>query len=95
MAERFIRIKTVMDMTGKSRSAIYAEMAAGQFPKQLQISARSVAWTESSINKWIQDKINPPKPKSKAHRELDALIKQSIAAAAKRSDRFELRLEDI
>lgn len=58
MTEKLIRIKTVMEMTGKSRSAIYADIALNKFPKQILIGARSVAWKLSSIERWIQNQID-------------------------------------
>lgn len=58
MSEKLIRIKTVMEMTGKSRSAIYADISINKFPRQILIGARSVAWKLSSIDRWIQLKID-------------------------------------
>lgn len=45
-------------MTGKSRSSIYADIASNKFPKPILIGARSVAWRLSSIERWIQNKID-------------------------------------
>lgn len=58
MSETLIRIKTVIATTGKSRSSIYADIAAGSFPKPILIGARSVAWPRSTITAWVQDKID-------------------------------------
>jgi predicted DNA-binding transcriptional regulator AlpA len=41
MTERLIRIKEVMALTGKSRSAIYADMAKETFPKSILICTSS------------------------------------------------------
>lgn len=57
MTEKLIRIKSVMELTGKSRSSIYADISKSQFPSPISIGARSVAWTLSSIDQWIQSKI--------------------------------------
>ena len=44
-------------MTGLSRSTIYAEMAKGNFPKQIQLTgARSVGWYESAVAQWIESR---------------------------------------
>ena len=32
---RFLRVREVLEMTGMSRSFIYAQMAEGTFPKQI------------------------------------------------------------
>lgn len=53
--ERIIRLKTVLDRTGLSRSALYRKMAEGTFPRQISISTRSTGWRESAINQWIDD----------------------------------------
>ena len=57
MIDRLLRIKTVIDVTGKSRSSIYADIAQGIFPKPIAIGMRSVAWPNSVIEAWVQDKI--------------------------------------
>lgn len=63
MTDRFIRITEVKSITGKSRSAIYADIAIGTFPKSILIGARSVAWVESDIAAWAKAKIDAAKPK--------------------------------
>lgn len=50
MNHRIVRLKEVQRMTGLSRSTIYAEIAKGNFPKQVQLTGvRSVGWHESAI----------------------------------------------
>jgi len=61
MQEKLIRIKAVIDTTGKSRSSIYADIANGLFPKPILIGARSVAWPSSEIAAWVQNKIDKGK----------------------------------
>lgn len=58
MQTRLIRIKEVVSMTGKSRSAIYADMASGVFPASIKIGVKSVAWAEAAILKWIEDRLS-------------------------------------
>lgn len=57
MTPKLIRIKNVIELTGKSRSAIYADMANGTFPRPIAIGTRSVAWQLSEVDKWIESKI--------------------------------------
>lgn len=53
--EKIIRLKTVLDRTGLSRSTIYRKMAEGTFPAQLKISIHGAGWHESAIEEWISD----------------------------------------
>ena len=53
--ERIIRLKTVLDRTGLSRSTIYRKIAERTFPSQVKISVHGAGWHESAINRWIVD----------------------------------------
>jgi prophage regulatory protein len=53
--DRIIRLKTVLDRTGLSRSTIYRKMSHGTFPRQLKLGERSAGWRESAVNDWIRD----------------------------------------
>ena len=48
-----IRLKQVMELTGKSRSSIYADKS---FPQRIQIGARSVAWDKQEVLDWIEQR---------------------------------------
>lgn len=52
-----IRRKEVERLTALSRSRIYALMAAGDFPKPVQLGAMSVAWLEIEVHEWIASRI--------------------------------------
>ena len=49
MIDRKIRLKEVMNITGLGKTTIYGMVDRGEFPKQIQISKRCVAWQESKI----------------------------------------------
>ena len=51
------RLTSVKRRTGKSRSAIYRDIAAGKFPAPIKISERSSAWVRSEISAWIAARI--------------------------------------
>jgi len=53
----FLRRKKVEEITGLSRSSIYAQMADGTFPKNITIGAKGVRWVESEIAAWCLEKI--------------------------------------
>jgi prophage regulatory protein len=55
-ADRIIRLKTVLDRTGLSRSTLYRKITEGTFPQQLKISVHGAGWHESSVNRWIANK---------------------------------------
>ena len=56
-APRFLRVREVLEMTGMSRSFIYAQMAEGTFPKQIQLGSRTVVWNEQEVTKWMEDRM--------------------------------------
>jgi len=53
--DRIVRIRTVLDRTGLSRSTLYRKIQDGTFPRQVQISVHGAGWRESAINGWIAD----------------------------------------
>jgi prophage regulatory protein len=53
--DRIIRLKTVLDRTGLSRSTIYRKIAEGTFPRQVPISIHGAGWHESAVNRWVAD----------------------------------------
>lgn len=53
--ERILRINTVLDRTGLSRSTLYRKIQDGTFPKQVRIAARCAGWRESAINGWLRN----------------------------------------
>jgi prophage regulatory protein len=54
---RLIRLKEVMNRTGYSRSWIYELIKVHEFPTQIQLGPRAIAFIESEIDEWINDKI--------------------------------------
>ena len=55
--DRLIRLPDVEGATGCKKSTIYELMKAGRFPKPVRLSARHVAWSESAVLQWVQDRI--------------------------------------
>jgi len=54
MAERFLSIRTVVERTTLSRTEIYRRIRDEDFPRQIKLGARRVAWKERDIDFWIQ-----------------------------------------
>ena len=50
---KILRRPQVEEITGLSRSTIYAMMAKGQFPSPLRLGARAVGWPEETIIEWL------------------------------------------
>lgn len=53
MNQKILRLKSVLDFTGLSRSTIYAMLKAGNFPQSVKLGERSVGWYEADIQGWI------------------------------------------
>lgn len=56
-AQRLLRLKSVLDKTGDSRSGLYLKIAKGIFPSPIKISSRSVAWLGDEVDQWIEQRI--------------------------------------
>lgn len=54
---KILRRKQVEERVGLSCSTIYAGIAAGTFPKPIQLGAQSVGWLESDISDWLDERI--------------------------------------
>lgn len=57
-SERLLVLDEVINKTGMKRSTIYSKMKSGEFPKSISISANRIAWLESEIDSWMENKIN-------------------------------------
>lgn len=55
--DRILRLNTVLDRTGLSRSTLYRKIQAGTFPKQVRIATRCAGWRESAVNEWMRNPI--------------------------------------
>ena len=55
--DRFLRMRSVLERVGFSRSTLYRKMQEGTFPRQVQISAYCRGWRESAINRWMSDPV--------------------------------------
>ncbi|WP_419808604.1 helix-turn-helix transcriptional regulator [Sphingomonas sp.] len=53
--DRILRLKTVLERTGLSRSTLYRKVEARTFPKQIKISTRCAGWRESAVKAWLHN----------------------------------------
>jgi prophage regulatory protein len=49
----FLRLRTVLAITGLSRSTLYRRIQAGTFPRQVRIAERCVGWRQSAVDAWL------------------------------------------
>ena len=56
MTIRLLSIEQVMDKVPVSRQQIYMWMGKGEFPEQKKLSPNRVAWLESDIDEWIEQR---------------------------------------
>ena len=57
MTETFLRLPAVKKRTGFGRSHIYSIIKLGKFPKQINLGPQSVAWIESEVSDWMEQRI--------------------------------------
>jgi prophage regulatory protein len=57
---RLIRLPEVKARVGLSRSSIYSRISDGAFPSPIKLGPRSVAWLESSVDQWIEERLSQP-----------------------------------
>lgn len=55
--DRLLRLPDVEAATGLKKSSIYLLQQRGEFPRCVQVTPRCVAWAESAVLQWIQDRI--------------------------------------
>jgi len=53
--DRILRINTVLERTGLTRSTLYRKINDGTFPRQVAISSRCAGWRESAVNDWMRN----------------------------------------
>lgn len=57
MSNSLIRLSEVQRRTGFSKAWIYRLIADGKFPSSVKIGSRSVAFVESEVDHWINERI--------------------------------------
>ncbi|MGJ7458161.1 helix-turn-helix transcriptional regulator [Halomonas sp. RA08-2] len=55
--ERLLRRPEVLHRCGISNSTLHRLINAGTFPAPIQLGPRAVAWVESGITEWIEQRI--------------------------------------
>lgn len=52
----FLRLPTVMKLTGLGRSTIYRLVAAERFPQPVKLGFRAIAWRRNEVERWSDER---------------------------------------
>ncbi len=52
-----LRIKSVTDRVGLSKSQVYKMIAKSEFPAPIKVASKVSAWSSDHIDLWIQQQI--------------------------------------
>jgi len=55
--ERILRLSSVIERLGKTRSPLYADIQAGLFVRPIKLGLRAAGWPESEVERVIQARI--------------------------------------
>lgn len=54
IADALLRLRTVQDLVGLSKSTIYALVARDAFPQPIRRGARCTRWRSADVTAWLQ-----------------------------------------
>lgn len=54
-SDKILRMRTVLERSGLSRSTVYQKMQEGTFPQKVKLSEHCCGWRESELNRWMSD----------------------------------------
>ena len=57
MTDRFISVAEVLDRIGFSRTHLYRKINTGSFPKPVPLGSQKVAFLESEIIQWMEERL--------------------------------------
>ncbi|WP_191938395.1 AlpA family transcriptional regulator [Pantoea agglomerans] len=57
MSQSLIRLPEVQRRTGYSKAWIYRLLKESRFPKSVKIGSRAIAFVESEVDEWIEQRI--------------------------------------
>ena len=57
MSHTILRLPSVLERTGLSRSTVYLMVSKGKFPAPVSLGERAVGWVESQVDNWLDEKI--------------------------------------
>jgi len=57
MAERFLTMKQVVGQVALSKTELYRKIKAGAFPRPVPLGPQKVAFLESEVTAWMEDRL--------------------------------------
>ena len=63
MTNSILRLPTVKDRTGLSRSTLYLRISKNEFPAPISLGGRAVGWLEEDVENWLAEKIEASRAK--------------------------------
>ena len=60
--KKLLRLPEVLGCVGLSRSTVYQMIKAKEFPRQVRLGARAVAWDSAQVQAWIAERIARARP---------------------------------
>lgn len=63
MSNQILRLASIKNLTGLSRSTIYQRIAEKRFPKPISLGGRAVGWVHAEIDEWIEQQIETSRKK--------------------------------
>jgi prophage regulatory protein len=59
---RFLKLREVLIISGKSKSSIYDAIKRNEFPAPLKLSNRSSGWIQSEVVAWAEERVKASRP---------------------------------
>ncbi|MBH1930902.1 helix-turn-helix transcriptional regulator [Serratia rubidaea] len=57
MSNNLLRMSEIMRRTGYGKAWIYRLISQGKFPRPIKIGSRAIAFVESEVDDWINQRI--------------------------------------
>jgi prophage regulatory protein len=57
VADEVIRLPEMEKLTGRKRSSIYEDMAAGRLPRTIRLGPKSVGWFRKDVVRWQAERL--------------------------------------
>ena len=58
---RALRVDSVVERTGLSKTHLYRLIERGQFPRSIKLSERVSVWDAELVDRWLADKLDEVK----------------------------------